>query len=57
MSNEDKALMAKYGITCEPKMHYFYMQYRYDNINDALRYAEIETNRVHENSLLTTSET
>jgi hypothetical protein len=57
MSNEDKSMMAKYGISCEPKMHYFYMQYRYDNINDALRYAVIDTNRIHDNSLLTPSET
>jgi hypothetical protein len=40
MSEEDKRLMDQYGITCKPKMVYFYKQYRYENLADAIRYAE-----------------
>jgi hypothetical protein len=40
LSEEDKTLMDQYGITCTPKMVYFYKQYRYENLADALRYAE-----------------
>ncbi len=50
MINENKALMAKYGITAEPKMIYFY------KLKDALRYAEIDTNRVQGNSQRTLTE-
>lgn len=56
MNEEDKALMALYGIKCIPKMMYFYKQYRYDNLKDALRYAEIDTKRDQKNTLLTPSE-
>ena len=40
MKEEDKRLMARYGITCTPIMMYFYKQYRYEYLADALRYAE-----------------
>jgi hypothetical protein len=42
MNEEDKTLMAQYGITGTPKMMYFYKQYRYENLVDALNYARID---------------
>jgi hypothetical protein len=50
MSEQDKSLMARHGITCAPKMMYFYKQYRYESLADALRYAESETKRTQKNS-------
>ncbi len=46
MSNEeDKALLEKYGVTYETKIIYCYKQNRYDNLTDALRYAQIDSTR------------
>jgi hypothetical protein len=42
MNEEDKTLMAQYGIAGSPKMMYFYKQYRYENLVDALNYARID---------------
>lgn len=56
MNNDDKALMEKYGITCETKMIYAYKQHRYDNLQDALRYAEIDAKRAPGNESGTTHE-
>jgi len=56
-TNKDvKALMVKYGITCETKIIYAYKQYRYDNLQDVLRYAEIDTKRDFKNGSDTTLE-
>ena len=49
MSEDEKTLMAEYGITCEPKMIYFYKQYSYERLNDALRYAKIDARREAKN--------
>ncbi len=56
MNEDDMALMERYGIKCVPKMVYFYKQYEYENLKDAIRYAEIDTKRDKENSLLTPAE-
>lgn len=40
VSEEEKKLMARYGITSTSKMIYSYKQHRYERITDALRYAE-----------------
>ena len=50
MNEEDKTLMAQYGITGTPKMMYFYKQYRYENFADALSYAESDTRNAHKNT-------
>jgi len=47
---QHKTLMARHGITCAPKMMYFYKQYRYDSLTDALRYVESETKRTQKSS-------
>lgn len=53
MSEENKTLMAQYGITCEPKLIYSYKQHRYENVEQAINFARIDTNRDQENSLHT----
>ena len=48
MSEQDKILMAEYGITSSPKTVYFYKEYRYDRLSDALSYAKSDTRRIQE---------
>jgi hypothetical protein len=45
MSEQDKRLMAEYGITSTVKKVYRYKDYRYDRISDALSYARTDTKR------------
>ena len=45
MSEKEKQLMERYGITCVQKPVYLYKDFRYDNLNDALRYAETDMKR------------
>ena len=45
MNKADKELMAEYGITCKVKTIYSYKQHSYEQLNDAVRYAEIDANR------------
>ena len=40
MNEDNKIMMERYGITSAPKMMYFYKQYRYEDVNDAIRFAE-----------------
>jgi len=40
MTKKDANLMAKYGITCEQKMVYFYKKHKYDKLEDAINYAK-----------------
>lgn len=42
MSEDDKALMAQYGITSEPKLIYCYKEHRYDNLKDAVNFAKLK---------------
>lgn len=39
MSEDELVLMAKYGITTEPKMVYFFNEHRYEFAKDAINYA------------------
>lgn len=50
MNEDEKRLMAKYGIRCEPVMTYFYKQHRYEHLKDAIHYAEIDTRHDKENN-------
>jgi len=45
MSEQDKTLMAEYGITSTVKKVYTYKEYRYDRLSDALSYARTDTRR------------
>lgn len=47
--NEAKALMARYGITAAQKTVYHYKEFKYENLMDALDYAEVATE--HDSSL------
>ncbi|MGD8885594.1 MAG: hypothetical protein PVF34_08215 [Gammaproteobacteria bacterium] len=42
MSEDDKALMAQYGITSEPKLVFCYKEHRYDKLQDAVNFAKLE---------------
>jgi hypothetical protein len=47
VTDDDKNLMQRYGITFEEKtVHYFYYEgYKYDKLGDAVNYARIQTAR------------
>ena len=45
MSEQDKMLMAEYGITSTVKKVYRYKDYRYDRLSDAISYARTD-NRI-----------
>jgi hypothetical protein len=49
VTDEEKMQMTRYGITSSSKMIYSYRQYKYENLSDALRYAERDTTRTQEN--------
>ena len=55
MSEQDKTLMAEYGITSSPKTVYFYREFRYDRLSDALAYAKTDAKRIQEGSKSTPS--
>jgi len=40
MTNEDKQLMARYGITWETRTIFRFQGHQYDRLLDALRYAK-----------------
>ncbi len=48
MSEQDKTLIAEYGITGSPKTVYFYKEYRYDRLSDVLAYAKTDAKRIQE---------
>ncbi len=50
MKKSDRELMTQYGITCVSKPIYIYKKHRYDNLDDALRYAKIDITRDQENA-------
>lgn len=41
MTEEDKKLMQKYGITCEQRTVYFWKTYKYEKLDDAVNYAKL----------------
>jgi hypothetical protein len=45
MSEQDKKLMAEYGITSTVKKVYRYKEYRYERLSDAFSYARSDTKR------------
>ena len=38
--------MEAHGITCATRKVYFYKEFKYDRLEDAVRYAEIDAGRV-----------
>jgi len=45
MNEKDKQTMEAHGITHASRDIYFYKDYKYDRLDDAVRYAEIDTRR------------
>jgi hypothetical protein len=45
MNQKDRETMEAHGITCATKNVYFYKEYKYDRLDDAVRFAEIDTRR------------
>ncbi|WP_455196964.1 hypothetical protein [Kaarinaea lacus] len=43
MSEDDKALMAQYGITAEAITIYSYKEHRYEKLQDAVNFAQLDT--------------
>ncbi len=46
MRREDKETMRAYAITCAHRNVYFYKGFKYDRLDDAVRYAEIDARPV-----------
>jgi hypothetical protein len=46
MHDKDKQTMETHGITSATRNVYFYKEYKYDRLEDAVRYAEIDAKRV-----------
>jgi len=45
MTKDDKQTMDAHGITYESKNVYYYKDFRYERLADAVRYAEIDAGR------------
>ncbi len=45
IEEEEKKLMDQYGVISQQKTVYHYNGYNYDNLEDAIRYAKIDTQR------------
>ena len=42
MNDEDRRTMEAHGITCATRNVYFYKDFKYDRLDDAVRYAETD---------------
>jgi len=45
MTKEERQVMDAHGITCKSKDIYYYKDFRYERLADAVRYAEIDADR------------
>ena len=45
MNEQDRDAMAALGISCETRNVYYYREFKYDRLDDAIRYAEIDSAR------------
>ena len=45
MTKDDKQAMETHGITSESKDVYYFKNFRYDRLADAVRYAKVDTER------------
>lgn len=48
MNEKDKQAMDAHGITSATRNVYFYKDFKYDRLDDAVRYAEIDARRAQE---------
>jgi hypothetical protein len=44
MNKQDKQLMEKFGITSATRTVFFYKEFKYDSLENALKYAKHDTN-------------
>lgn len=51
MTNNDNKLMKTHGITCAPRNVFHYKDFKYDRLEDAVRYAELDANRVAKSTI------
>ena len=45
MTKDERQVMDAHGITCKSKDVYYYKDFRYERLADAVRYAEIDADR------------
>ena len=45
MTKDERQAMDAHGITCKPKDVYYYKDFRYERLADAVHYAEIDADR------------
>jgi len=45
MTKDEKQAMVAHDITCRSKDVYYYKDFKYDRLADAVRYAEIDADR------------
>lgn len=45
MDEKDVRAMEAHGITCVTRQTYLYKDFKYDRLDDAIRYAEIDAER------------
>lgn len=46
MDKKDEALMDSLGISSSEKTYYYYKNFRYENLKDAVNYVELEQTRI-----------
>ena len=46
MNKKDEQTMEAHGITCATRKVYFYKDFKYDRLDDAVRYAEVDAGRI-----------
>jgi len=51
MNKKDRQTMEAHGITCAPKNVYSYKDFKYDRLDDAVRYAVIDSKRVQKSDV------
>ena len=51
MTEEEKELMNRYGITVEQKSVYTYKAYKYEHLKDALNYAKLDVDAALKSSV------
>ena len=45
MDDEDKRVMAEHGITARTRHVFLYKEFKYDRLEDAVRYAKLDAKR------------
>jgi hypothetical protein len=51
MTEEEKGLMNRFGITVQQKSVYTYKGYKYEHLKDALNYAKVDASVTHKSKV------